>query len=463
MKTQNRTKIRRFIKCSAVSRTTCEEEFLNKRDNPLYWGSPEEADNKKNNNNTSEESKVVVVLQNVAQRGRSVVRNSGGQMEIGRRGRSVSRPRFPQSEAEQESRTGITCGGRSGSIRASSSTGKLPVLGVKSFDRRSAHPSRHPSVGSSFDSQVSNWEDVEISNPEAVSLPLVGVGLSSSQPPYTMEDGIRTHNPWKTVLGVTLLYVRIKTTAIRRNTSAALVSTEVTDASKLVKPGAVGLVLGIRREYAKELEESQERARKLRSDLAIEEHRKQELSRILKENLPEPKTSSSHRSRGRKSSSERKKMSKRLTDEAMSYFDDCVSISAFDSSDFLAAEDPSVNSLTTTPIRGATSSGPNRCIDQQTFEKHKGLEDSASERSRANYNADAYGLLDVNESLLFDKVFFNNRQESGSLHICGGVAVPFCPLAHFYEDLLISDCNVSSCNKGGLCSRWSWIARTGLL
>ncbi|GJV69575.1 retrotransposon protein, putative, ty1-copia subclass [Tanacetum coccineum] len=62
--------------------------------------------------------------------------------------------------------------------------------------------------------------------------------------------------------------------AIRRNTSAALVSTEVTDASKLVKPGVVGLVLGIRREYAKELEESQERARKLRSDLVIEEHRK---------------------------------------------------------------------------------------------------------------------------------------------------------------------------------------------
>ncbi|GKC00861.1 hypothetical protein Tco_0986997, partial [Tanacetum coccineum] len=49
------------------------------------------------------------------------------------------------SEAEQESRTEITYGGTSGS----SSTGKLPVLGVKSFDRRSAHPSRHPSVGSS--------------------------------------------------------------------------------------------------------------------------------------------------------------------------------------------------------------------------------------------------------------------------------------------------------------------------
>ncbi|GJV69580.1 hypothetical protein Tco_1485089 [Tanacetum coccineum] len=155
---KQKQRLRRSLSVSAVSRTTtttCEEEFLNKRDNPLYWGSPEEADNKKNNNNTSEESKVVVVLQNVGQRGRSVVRNSGGQMEIGRRGRSVSRPRFPQSEAEQESRTEITYGGTSGS----SSTGKLPVLGVKSFDRRSAHPSRHPSVGSSFDSQVSNWED----------------------------------------------------------------------------------------------------------------------------------------------------------------------------------------------------------------------------------------------------------------------------------------------------------------
>ncbi|GJU41155.1 hypothetical protein Tco_1194112 [Tanacetum coccineum] len=42
--------------------------------------------------------------------------------------------------------------------------------------------------------------------PEAASLPLVGVGLSTSQPPpYTVEDGIGTHNPWKTVLGVTYL------------------------------------------------------------------------------------------------------------------------------------------------------------------------------------------------------------------------------------------------------------------
>ncbi|KAM0006875.1 hypothetical protein Hdeb2414_s0002g00061601 [Helianthus debilis subsp. tardiflorus] len=141
------------------------------------------------------------------------------------------------------------------------------------------------------------------------------------------------------------VYYSIRTVYVR----ILLVHT-VYDTYSTYEPGAVELVLDIRREYAKELEASQERARKLRSDLAIEEHHRQELSRILKETLPEPKTSSSHRSRlGRKSSSERKKMSKRLTDEAMSYFDECVSISTFDSSDFSAAEDPSVNSVTPAP------------------------------------------------------------------------------------------------------------------
>lgn len=493
-------RLRRSSSVSAISRTTTScEEFLNKRDNPLYWAA---SDNNKSNNVVLEEESL-----NVGQRGRSAVRNSA--KGNGRPARSVSRPRLAsstplpaaaafQSEAEQESRTGTTYGGRSGSIRSSSSTGKLPVLGVKSFDRRSAHPSRHPSVGSSFDSQVSNWEDgistSSLSEAEEKTIKAVYEQMKSLEGDNSRKD-TTSSEIYETVRSeVRRAIADIQDDlqdAIRRNTSAALVSTDASDVSKLVKPGAVELVLDIRREYTKELEESQERARKLRSDLAIEEHRKQELSRILKETLPEPKTSSSHRSRGRKSSSERKKMSKRLTDEAMSYFDECVSISAFDSSDFSAAEDPSVNSVTTTPIRGADiSSGPNRCIDQQmmhddlgsssvvdsscnepvmdrvveitnsteserkthfsfghkptesielqhdiknyikTFEKDKGLDDIASEKSRANYNVDAYSLLDVGESLLFDKVFLKNRQESGSLHICGGVAVPFLPLVH---------------------------------
>ncbi|GJS04299.1 hypothetical protein Tco_0320807 [Tanacetum coccineum] len=46
--------------------------------------------------------------------------------------------------------------------------------------------------------------------PEGASLPLVGVGLSTSQPPpYTGEDGIGTHNPWKTTY-VLKVFERIK-------------------------------------------------------------------------------------------------------------------------------------------------------------------------------------------------------------------------------------------------------------
>ncbi|KAJ6901398.1 hypothetical protein NC651_019226 [Populus alba x Populus x berolinensis] len=132
---------------------------------------------------------------------------------------------------------------------------------------------------------------------------------------------------------------------IRRSNTTAIALANVNDIPPdLVNPSAVELVLDIRREYAKKLEQSQERARKLRADLAVEEHRGLELSRILKEVLPHPKMSNVQKPRaGRKSSIERSKVSKRLTDEAMAYFDECVSLSTFDSSDFSSPEDPPIN------------------------------------------------------------------------------------------------------------------------
>lgn len=539
-------RLRRSLSVSALSRSSqidISSEFLNKRDNPLYWatgGSP--ADN--NNTETPTTSGVVVAgggalepgTSNmvVGPRGRPVKRNSdlgnGGQKEEivgrrrslsrvndngnGRRGRSVSRARLAsaasESDAEQDSGIPITYGGRSSSSRASNFTGKLPVSGVKASDRRSSHVTRHPSVGSAFDSRVSNWEDGistgSLSEAEEKTIKAVFEQMKSFEGDDSRKDRASSEIYETVKLEVRRAIADLQDDlqdAIRRNNNGALASTDVTDISpKLVKPGAVELVLDIRREYAKELEESQERARKLRSDLAIEEHRRQELSRILKETLPEPKTSVSHKPRlGRKRSSERKKMSKRLTDEAMSYFDECVSISTFDSSDLSAAEDPAVNSVDTTLTTGATtslphdtgcispSSGPNCCIKRQmiqgdlgfsstarsssndlitdrvgetnewerksrfsfghkptesielqhdiknyikTFEKDTGIDGIVLERSRTNYNVDAYSLLDVNERLLFDKVLFRNRQESGSLHICNGVAVPFLPLAHLF-------------------------------
>ena len=54
---------------------------------------------------------------------------------------------------------------------------------------------------------------------------------------------------------------------------------------------------------------------------------------------------------------ERRKISKRLMEEAMAYFDECVSLSTFDSYDFSSPEDPPLNFVggTTTAGNGVFS------------------------------------------------------------------------------------------------------------
>lgn len=297
--------------------------------------------------------------------------------------------------------------------------------------------------------------------------------------------------------------------AIRRNNAAGIATTNVTDIPPdLVNPGAVELVLDIREEYAKKLEQSQERARKLRADLAVEEHRGQELSRILKEILPEPKITTAPKSRmGRKTSIERRKMSKRLTEEAMAYFDECVSISTFDSSDFSSPEDPPLNLVGATTSVGDSGSLPqgspdvsnsychSSCLNPKQESSTRGQssithEDSCltmnrssneaainedglngaigkhgqkfqfsisrkpsgisgfqqdirnyvkrfekdggnQQRMRSNYyDIDDYNLKNPAQNLLFDRVFYKNRIESGSLLLCGGgTAVSASPFA----------------------------------
>ncbi|RLM98222.1 uncharacterized protein C2845_PM06G15120 [Panicum miliaceum] len=91
---------------------------------------------------------------------------------------------------------------------------------------------------------------------------------------------------------------------------------------------------------------SHERARKLRADLAVEEQREQELSRMLKDMVTTPQFTETHKKRPRrKSSIERLKVSRHLAEEAMNYFEECVSISTMDSTDFSSPEDPQPNSI----------------------------------------------------------------------------------------------------------------------
>ncbi|OEL24456.1 hypothetical protein BAE44_0014525 [Dichanthelium oligosanthes] len=93
-------------------------------------------------------------------------------------------------------------------------------------------------------------------------------------------------------------------------------------------PDTTELAPGIT-EYTIKLKQSHERAQKLRADLAVEEQREQELSRMLKDI----------------SSIDRLKVSSHLAEEKMNYFEECVSISTMDSTDFSSPEDPQPNSI----------------------------------------------------------------------------------------------------------------------
>ncbi|CAN6443147.1 unnamed protein product [Victoria cruziana] len=262
--------------------------------------------------------------------------------------------------------------------------------------------------------------------------------------------------------------------AIRRNPD--LYASDIANkAPELVNPDGVELVSDIRKDYAAKLAQSQERTRNLKTDLAIEEQRSQELSRILKEVLPEPKAAGRQKPRTkRKTSMERKKMSRRLEEDAMNYFDECVSISTFDSSDFSCPEesthsnsaadvltdgrkvhrcdgasssdgplyeelkkqsqnwqraryDDVVGSTTGQPgsfqfsiTRDASEKGNSTNVIRNLIKQFgKETEDDAVSKGwQTSYDEDHYHLVEVAERLIFEKVIFRNRINSGGLLLC---------------------------------------------
>ncbi|KAL9224908.1 hypothetical protein vseg_000889 [Gypsophila vaccaria] len=140
----------------------------------------------------------------------------------------------------------------------------------------------------------------------------------------------------------------------------------------------VELVSDFREEFTRELEECEERTRKLRAELAVEEHRELELNQILSDMIPEPETPQLLKPCSiRKGSAVRRTMSKCLEEEAMAYFDECVSISSFDDSDFSSLEDPPSRKATVSKP-GDVSGGANRknialSLETQDFIHHTPL------------------------------------------------------------------------------------------
>ncbi|PKI49733.1 hypothetical protein CRG98_029881 [Punica granatum] len=307
---------RRSRSVSAFSRSSKVSDFSNKRDNPLFCSgdsSPPEGNGAsavpKKLNADGDWSKVELNRVGGSKPG-------GGNRGVGslgddRRGRSTSRSSGKPSET-----------GRSVSRGRVRSVSQRPVsrghfVSSESEVEQETSPMRNYRNRTGLDLMRSSIESVDPGQVKALRT------WSSQHPPVEPSTDSASRS-------------------IRKNNPTAIASSDIVDIPPdLVNPGAVELVMDIRSEYAKKLEQSQERARKLRADLAVEEHRGEELSRILKEILPDPKASNSQKPRpARKASIERRKISKRLTEEAMAYFDECVSLSTFDSSDFSSPEDP---------------------------------------------------------------------------------------------------------------------------
>ncbi|XP_008446704.2 uncharacterized protein LOC103489346 [Cucumis melo] len=506
--------IRRSRSVSAFSRSSTADvsgDFSNSRDNPLFWSngsSPLEEARAVNLESDGSSTRINLGgpkrvssggVENT--RGRSVSRSSdsgsigSGSRKIGgrslsrvgteRRERSASVTRYPvssqsfnsESEAERDSRyctkfnnrktpdSALHARRESGLVRTRSSSSNA-LQQTKGLRDRSTHrlsldssDNCDVSVSCSFEDRLSTASS--LSEAEEKTIRAVCEQMMSIN-----GDRLQGHSSGGDIYDIIQYEVRRAVQDIHsdilnapQSSADATGNSDIDIPPELVNPGTIELV-DLRSEYMKKLEQSHERARKLRVDLAVEEHRGLELSRILREVIPAPKTSMR-----RKASIERRRMSKRLTDDALAYFDECVSLSTFDGSDFSSLEEtpPIHQASSTTQVEDGTTPqepaiGTSTEVEQynlgQTSYKSSNLSKLGEGKAQFSFTKkphESYGfkhdigkyiqkddttesqvvsakhcnilndtnLKNATERVLLDRVVFKNRIESGSLLLCG--------------------------------------------
>ncbi|KAJ6833077.1 uncharacterized protein M6B38_341725 [Iris pallida] len=328
------------------------EEFMIKRDNPLFCSSS--ASSSSSLSSLSSPPECETREEDWGRRGRSAARSSGvgslgkstrslSRVDTGRRRlRSVSRE--PRGSFESDIENGYRSASSSRNKESGTSTHYRECKSEYDWKEQTKNlrtwTSQHP-VSKSWDTS-SRDHSVEDTGTDAIYETVRSeVRRAVSEIRNDLENAIQRENP-------------------------AITTTDniVDIPPELLNPDMVELVTEVRREYVTKLEQSQERARKLRADLAVERQREQELSRILGEIHQAPKSYGSRKCRPkRRASIERLRMSRDLAEEAMNYFDECVSISTFDSSEFSSLEDPQpgmpVGSSRFCQNEGSTFSGSN--------------------------------------------------------------------------------------------------------
>ncbi|CAO2836916.1 unnamed protein product [Amaranthus hypochondriacus] len=519
--------LRRSRSMSAYSRTHLDitTEFHNKIDNPLFWDD-DSSHFEENNDGFVKLSEFEILKSggsnNVkgfgdecreTRRGRSVSRNSndngGGRTDFGRslsrvsthrRRRSLSRGHYGNFESEKDRENDLL---NYRSINNISSNTKQTLLERKSKPVRSASDlseilkgsktwsSQHPAFESSdissiklSSSPISHWDDGRSSSSiseaeERIIKPVLVEKIYPLKDTNGSTNGILESVRCEVRQAISDMQNDFKIARLRSGSDVTHGIIVSDFAPEPEDTNTVGLAKDIRDEFSRELEECEERTRKLRAELAVEEHREIELNKILNDIVPEPKTPHVEKPRAiRKASFERKKMSRRLEQEALAYFDECVSISTFEDSDFSSLEDltstnmASIDGLDVERPSSSFFGVPRRAGDSCFFDTQtdtvtrckeghthnisanhssynnsseiKGLglksSDGTSLKDDIRNYVKKFSLRERNDSghryardyssevssvekLLVDRVTYRSRIESGSMLLCGGGSV----------------------------------------
>ncbi|KAL1084608.1 hypothetical protein V6Z11_D09G276100 [Gossypium hirsutum] len=272
-------------------------------------------------------------------RGRSVSRmddvtprngkgGGGGESVAQRRGRSVSRQGSRGSVVNNGAGGRFTSDTASSRRRRSVSVVRYQISDSESDLDQLQNPSNRPSMKSSIggNNQLSSTHKPTASNNRQ------GLRRSLSQKDLKYHDGYSS---------------MVKT----KNSGTANVDTLQPDNSDVIQA-----ISTARRKCTTKLEKSEKRRQDLLAEILLEEQHGRELSKIVKELLPEPKSSIVEKPvRARKRSNDRYRMSRQLTEEAEKYIEDFISnvedtdISSLDG-DRSDTTSSSMGGITKTPI-----------------------------------------------------------------------------------------------------------------
>ncbi|OIW06153.1 hypothetical protein TanjilG_01780 [Lupinus angustifolius] len=446
----NKPPIRRSRSVSAFSRSNLDisNEFLNKRDNPLFDETSPNSDPKGPVSADSNNNRGRSVTRNGESRSSAAVgRKESGRVlsgvDSGRRTRSASQCPVPrrrwsystsESEAECKDENDLKLVGnnRKGGLFGSDTV----IDQVKELQHSWSSHHSPIKVSDCFATTLSGLQTQNCD--DAVSTASSGyrsdertIKAVCEQVKSVQEDLPEASDIYETVRSEVRRAIsdiqNDLASSIQRSNPTAIAVTNVADIPPdLVNPGAVELVLEIRREYAKKLEESQERARNLREGLAVEEHRGQELDRILKEVLPYPMTPSVPKSRPARKASSFHILFRHLYESSIQeqsrnmHYDHSQPSSIIDT---VGAVHGQLTSITGS-IGAATkpcfsfSEKPSETSGLQQYVKKFEKNVSKLPTTRPNFRDCEYHYQSSAESVLVDRVLLRNRIDSGSLLLC---------------------------------------------